>query len=303
MENLRIVMMNGGLGNQMYQYAFLRYIEIMTGSKCFVDDSAFFCQEHIEHNGYELERVFNIKLNLLSNFFSDDVWNEMIEKKYSGISIPQQLLENGINLMLVAEAKDYSFEGNRIFFEPGHFDSGTMLALSSAEGSVYFHGYWVNALFFSIIKDNLLNEFRFPEIENTLEKNTINKRYEDLIYLTNSVAVHIRRGDFVKCGRAVSPDKYLKAIELMESKNTDCTYFVFSDDITWCKEHESELGIESVSGDIIYVEENCGNNNNYIDMQLMSKCKKMIISNSPFGSWAYYLNRNPNLEVTVVDRL
>ena len=80
MENLRIVLMNGGLGNQLYQYTFMRFLEVSTGEKCWVDDSAF-CGERVEHNGYELEKIFGVKLNKLSQFFTADVWAEMMRLK------------------------------------------------------------------------------------------------------------------------------------------------------------------------------------------------------------------------------
>lgn len=302
MDNLRIVMMNGGLGNQMFQYTFMRYIEIMTNTKCLVDDSAFF-GTHVEHNGYELEKVFHIQLNLLSNFFSEDVWNDMIAKKENGISIPQQLKDNGLDIMVLADATDYSFEGNSVFFSPADVNQGVIRAFASAEGCIYYHGYFVNTLFFKEISSIIRNEFTFLPITNTLDIDTINRRYMDLICLTNSVALHIRRGDFVQCGRAVSEDKYRKAISLFEEKYNNCTYFVFSDDMKWCKEKQEELGIAAIRGDVFFVEENNEDNKNYIDMQLMTKCKKMIISNSSFGWWAYLLNTEKDLEIIQVNKL
>ena len=51
-DDFKIVLMNGGLGNQICQYIFLRWLEINTGKKCLADDSAF-CLAKPEHNGYE----------------------------------------------------------------------------------------------------------------------------------------------------------------------------------------------------------------------------------------------------------
>ena len=69
---MKIVLMNGGLGNQLFQYAFYRYIQIATNDICYIDDSAFF-GKNVEHNGFEIEKVFNIKCNLLSDFFDTDI--------------------------------------------------------------------------------------------------------------------------------------------------------------------------------------------------------------------------------------
>ena len=52
---MKIVLMNGGLGNQLFQYAFYRYIQIATNDICYIDDSAFF-GKNVEHNGFEIEK-------------------------------------------------------------------------------------------------------------------------------------------------------------------------------------------------------------------------------------------------------
>ena len=108
---MKIILMNGGLGNQLFQYVFYRYIEFATGDICYIDDSAFW-GNNIEHNGFEIEKIFDLKCNLLSSFFDDDVWNEMLTKKKEGISIPQQLHNVGIDISVIAETDDLEFNGN-----------------------------------------------------------------------------------------------------------------------------------------------------------------------------------------------
>ncbi len=294
MENIRIVMMNGGLGNQLYQYTFLRYIELVTGENCLVDDSAFWGEGHIDHNGYELEKIFGIKLNLLSGFFSEDVWKEMIHKKDEGVSVLQQLKDNGLNLFLIAEAEDYEFDGNSIFFEPHYINNEILLAFTKTKGCVYYHGYWVNSIYWNIVHEHIRKELNFPTIG---EDDRSNRSYLDKICSTNSVSLHIRRGDFITCGRVLAPEKYKNAIKHFEDKYDDCTYFIFSDDIAWCQKNEKILGIEDIKDKVVYVTGNMTDKRNYTDMQLMSYCKKMIVSNSSFGIWAYYLKQDKDVEV------
>lgn len=301
MSNLRIVMMNGGLGNQMYQYTFLRYLEHVTGEKCIVDDSAFFGENCVEHNGYELERIFGVKLNLLSDNFSDEIWRQMVENKLNGISIPQQLLDNGINLFMAAEAADDSFNGNTVNFNWEYTDNGMVYALVNMTGNIYYHGYFVHPFYFNSIKSIIRNELVFPDIKTVEGLDSKNIAYEELIEMTDSVGVHIRRGDFLKCGRALTPDKYARSVQAFEQKHDDLTYFIFSDDAQWCMSHKAELGLDMIKGEIYFVTENSGNGFNYVDMQLMSKCKKLIISNSSFGTWAYMLNATPGLEMIQAD--
>ena len=62
---MKIQFLNGGLANQVFQYIFVRYAELSHPgcAPWFIDDSFFFVNN--VHNGYELERVFNINANLL----------------------------------------------------------------------------------------------------------------------------------------------------------------------------------------------------------------------------------------------
>ena len=73
---MKFIWMNGGLGNQAFQYIFMRYLEITTGDTCMIDDCFFY--QNPQHNGYELERIWGLKPNLLSDQFTTDVWDEII---------------------------------------------------------------------------------------------------------------------------------------------------------------------------------------------------------------------------------
>ena len=111
----------------------LPYIQIATNDICYIDDSAFF-GKNVEHNGFEIEKVFNIKCNLLSDFFDTDVWLEMLKRKQEGISIPQQLLNVGIDSVVIAETEDVLFNG-RIIEVKSNDD------LTSKHDNIYYHGY------------------------------------------------------------------------------------------------------------------------------------------------------------------
>ena len=53
-KNMMLVYMNGGLGNQIFQYMFFRWLEITTGQTCVIDDGLFFGR-HVPHNGGKLQ--------------------------------------------------------------------------------------------------------------------------------------------------------------------------------------------------------------------------------------------------------
>lgn len=83
------------LDNQTFQYIFSRWIELASGEKCFLDDSAFGSTK-VAHNGFEMKRVFpNTKIKLLSDVFEEDVWTYMMEQRSKGTSICQQIKDMG----------------------------------------------------------------------------------------------------------------------------------------------------------------------------------------------------------------
>ena len=282
---MKIVLMNGGLGNQLFQYAFYRYIQIATNDICYIDDSAFF-GKNVEHNGFEIEKVFNIKCNLLSDFFDTDVWLEMLKRKQEGISIPQQLLNVGIDIVVIAETEDVLFNG-RIIEVKSNDD------LTSKHDNIYYHGYWIMEKWFEENRELLIKELKFKEIIDNQ-----NKMYLEYIEKKNSVAVHIRRGDFVKLGRDLDFSYYVNAIEKIENVLNEAIYFVFSDDVDWCRENYVKLGFEKVKNRIIFIDGNKADDA-YIDMQLMASCKHMILANSSFSSFASLLNPNPEKIVVI----
>ena len=119
--------------------------------------------------------------------------------------------------------------------------------------------------------------------------------------MSPSVAIHIRRGDYVPLGLAIPLDQYPRLTEaFVKLYSPDWEAFVFSDDIPWCREHEEELGLRRFRG-IHFVEGN-GHGKNYIDMQLMSQCKGMILSNSAFCYLAALLNAEKKAVVNLTGR-
>jgi len=111
----------------------------------------------------------------------------------------------------------------------------------------------------------------------------------------NSVAIHIRRSDYISAEcynrywHLEDTDYYQKAIEYVKSRFENYSIFVFSDDIEWCKENMSLT-------DTFFIDWNKGNDSIY-DMYLMSLAKVNIIANSTFSFWAAYLNRRSELTI------
>lgn len=283
---MRIQYLNGGLANQVFQYIFYRYAELENTSQhnWYLDDSFFFFQN--AHNGYELEKVFGLKPRLLSQQFDSDVWDVFIENRKNGIGTAQTMLNLGFPIKMISEASNYKtdnpFQGQVLTLPCNEYHPEVL----NVQGDfLYYFGYWINKNWFSKYKCLFLDELSFSPITDK-----INKSYEAQIKATLSVGIHIRCGDFIRLGFALKPDYYNSAIQQVLNVHSDVTFFVFSDDIEWCENHIKELGLYTPN-DVVFVK---GNSKivNYIDLQLMSMCKGLIMSNSSFCYLSALLNTN-----------
>ena len=281
---MKIQFLNGGLANQTFQYIFTRFAQLRNpdNGSWYLDDSFFFI--HDVHNGYELDKVFGLQPNLLSRFFDEDVWEYMIlQKKEHNRSIPEQLLENGMGLYMIAEASNYT-ECNPFYGNVEHVRANEYIPeLADLPGDVYFHGYWINKEYFNAYREQFINELRMPDITESH-----NLMYADMIRGSRSASLHVRRGDFLDFGWELPEDVIYRLVGSMHNEIPDMTLFVFSDDINWCKDNRKELGLD-IPQETVFVEGNSGEMA-FRDMQLMSMCKNMIIGTSSFNFLAALLN-------------
>lgn len=141
---------------------------------------------------------------------------------------------------------------------------------------VNYIGYWQSPYYHKGIYSILQNEFWVKEEFYTKEY----REYKEKILNTNSVALHVRRGDFLMhpSHYVVPLDYYQKALSLVKNLKTNPHIFVFSDDLPWCKKaFEGE--------NVTFVE-----TRDYLEFDLMRLCKTKIIGNSTFSWWPAYLD-------------
>jgi hypothetical protein len=162
-------------------------------------------------------------------------------------------------------------------------------AFDSLKGNVMLSGYFQNEKYVKGAEADIRNAFIF---RHPLEEK--NKHVARLLTSTESVSVHIRRGDYVQNANAASnfitcdASYYEKAVTYLCENVNNPSFYIFSDDFDWVKENLN-FGSHPVS----FIDWNRGNKS-YIDMQLMSLCKHNIIANSSFSWWGAWLNANPD---------
>ncbi len=254
-----IIRLWGGLGNQMFQYAL--YMSFLNKGIAAKLDRSFYDKHH-EHNGYELENIFKVSPSYASYL------NRL------AVKLPGKLLYKLFN---------------RPYKETDEMTGCFQPEVASLK-SGYLKGYWQTEKYFSAIKPEVKKQFVFPQLTDTA-----NLAMLDKILHSESVSIHIRRGDFLEKDRnwAISTEYYSKAIRFIKEGTTDPAFFIFSDDSEWVRKN---IAVENAS----YIDWN-KKNDSYKDMQLMSNCKHNIIANSSFSWWGAWLNDHRDKIVVAPD--
>lgn len=149
------------------------------------------------------------------------------------------------------------------------------------------------------IDDEIRKAFIFPEIDDEVNRNFANQ-----IRSCESVAIHARRGDMLTVSGKYYRSGYFRRAVQHIKKNVDKPVFFFfcdSSSVDWCRIHPRIFGLNYDKDKVIFVDCNCGATS-YRDMQLMTMCKHNIITNSSFGWWGAYLNKNP-VKITISPEL
>ncbi len=257
----------GGLGNQMFQYAMGRSLSLENNAEVKFCIDSF--SQYQSHNGFELQRVFGIELPVAS---LDELKN-VLNFGRSNPFLRRALTKDSLK----------AIRGSKYKLDP---ESGYNSALINSLGSdAYLHGYWQSEKYFSKYSDQIRKDFHFA---NPLDG--VNAALMAQIQAFNSVSIHVRRGDYVSNPKTFTThgvcgiDYYQKAIQLMESQVNEPRFFVFTDDIKWAKQE-----LLTRYPQMTIVDQNLGLDC-YKDMQLMSACSHHIIANSSFSWWGAWLN-------------
>lgn len=269
-----IVRFKGGLGNQMFQYAFLKSLESKGRN---VGASLGFYKEHPELRQFELDNVFpNIKMKtgFDAEFFrAYDKWCSI---KYD-------------NVKLDTFKKDLK---NRFFWSEAAEEEGNYQEKVYETENCVFSGYWQTEKYFTEIRKELVKDFDFSDINKDYGLLLLSKR---LLANDSYISIHVRRGDYLQWpeiyGEICTEQYYQDAMTLLETK-VHCPIFVFfSDDINWVKSH-----LRRAEG--IYIDNSIFDHYQpWYDMYLMSCCSHNIIANSSFSWWGAWLNQRENRQV------
>lgn len=275
----------GGLGNQMFQYVFGRYAQEYFQESVVYDISKY------QYNAGEIRKFELQNFNIAKDWVQLPVESNILKKYdyafafYRLISIPYLL----INRYLVSQKK--ATIGDKLFQRMAnlcgyyrHYYGEYYDFFPTINPNKHFMGHWfrkeIVQKMHSIVKSEL-------KVKTEISEDAQN--YLDKIRNTNSVGVHIRRGDYVDLGMIVCDiEYYRKSMEMMSTLEEKPVFYIFSDDIEWVKENLI------TDFNMVFVE---GNHSAVEDMKLLYSCNHFIMSNSTFSWWGAYLGSYPDKRV------
>ena len=251
-----IVKIIGGLGNQMFSYAFAKAME-SRGNRVKIDISGY---KTYKLHEYQLDK-FNIDLPVSTESENNSLFGKTFFNKI--------MRRIGLDFSKRIKEKNLFFKKN--FLE--------------VTNETYFEGYFQSEKYFKDIRNIIRTQF---SIKPSISSYT-NDLKKIIIDSNASCSLHIRRGDYVDaknisthgiCGS----EYYENAVKYLEKKFGVLNYFIFSDDLEWCKNNlklDNAVFVDSKEKRIAHE-----------DIYLMSLCNHNVIANSSFSWWGAWLNSN-----------
>lgn len=262
-----VVKLIGGLGNQLFQYAAGTALANYHKTELFLDLSYL----NADTKGAYTKRKFELdKFNIHAK-----IADERILKNFNfnenKTSVKLKKLLPGLFGKMIFNEHQFNFHSNFLKFP----------------ANTYLNGYWQSERYFNSFRGKLLDEIT---LNNPLTKGAV--AIDQKIQSTTSVSLHVRRGDFVSLKSAnhfhghLELEYYKLAVEKINLKIKNATFFIFSDDMDWCRANFDFIASkEFIDGE--------GNNiTTHEELILMSHCKHNIIANSSFSWWGAWLNQN-----------
>ena len=263
----------GGLGNQMFQYALARKIELSKKVTVKLDISWF--------NNFDKKttpRYYSLpKFNIIESIATEQEIKKF--QKYKKIPGRRHFLHN------------FFIANNSIYIEEKKASFNNIL--QNVKDNTYLYGNWQTEKYFKDIQGTIRKELSLKEEpSNNYKKNLESIKQKR----KSSVSIHIRRGDYTlpeiedRIG-ICSLDYYVRSIKKINDIIPNPHFFIFTDDVEWVK---NNLKLNYPATFVSSQENTNHSNKDYEELLLMSKCSHNIIANSTFSWWGAWLNINPD---------
>lgn len=273
--NTVIVRFQGGLGNQLFQYAFGRAVAARNGARLLFDMD-FFDLPPGEHT----TRAYGLDAFGLQCARATAV--QIARARQRGNAIRAWLHALHPRLALDRSVKERAFT----------FDA----RVQQVQGDTYFEGYWQSARYFADIAHELRREIRL-QLPLPAHLQAIGAR----IAGGGCISVHVRRGDYISNPYASAhfapcdAGYYTAAVRMLRADVPEAPVVIFSDDIAWARAHVR------AAGEVLHVPAEPADHP-AVHLHLMAMCQHQVIANSSYSWWAAWLNQRPGRRVIAPQR-
>jgi hypothetical protein len=268
-----VVRIHGGLGNQMFQYALGRHLSLTTGQSLRLETG----MHNPSHLGkFDLDK-FHIVGSIAYGSESSLFWRPAARV-----------------LPRLARLFGISREALRIYCQTNSMDVDEEVLRITR--SAYLVGAWQNERYFVGSASVIRRDFTLKEPPDAANRARLAE-----IGGSESVAVHVRRGDYARDAKTAAEygvcdlSYYQRACARILASVASPRFFVFSDEPAWCRKNLSFIP------DLTVVDNNSPERR-HEDLRLMAACKHFIIANSSFSWWGAWLGANPNRIVVAPNR-
>jgi hypothetical protein len=262
-----VVQIINGFGNQLFQYATARQLARRLGMPVKLDLTAF----------GRLDNVWKFQLD----YFDCD-FQLATEQEIFQLADPYIFHTFGFGFTKKLRVANYSSSTHFLERTPPYDEK-----ILRIKESHYLEGYFQSEKYISDVRPEMVKEFtalrqEFVQFDPVLLEK---------IKSSNSIAVHVRRGDYAsnvdinKTYGVCSAHYYQQALKYLKERVSAPHVFIFSNDVEWCRtELDFDVPTTYVSGSF----------DPPVDFYLMSACKHFIIANSTFSWLAAYLGQSPD---------
>ena len=272
----------GGLGNQMFQYAYAYSLAQKLKEELFIDTSFYPQDKKIDLFTLMVPELKKWEEAPISSFEKTRV--VIVQKFYH---VLQKLIRVFRRTDRLGEKlfKFFSRRGYNFNFDPYFYEYK-----KDAENT-YLYGYFQGEKYFENVAESIKEQFKVKK-----ELSDYAKEVKEQIKKENSVALHIRLGDYTQKKNydlyVCTKEYYENAIDYIKNNIENPEFFVFTNDLEGAKK------LVDFPKETFFVEKT----ENYEDLALMQECKHFIISNSTFSWWGAYLSENPDKKIVVPDK-
>ena len=329
---MKVIHIESGLGNQMLSYCeYLAMKKVNPTDDVYIENIIYDipeCNEVIcQWNGYELERVFGIKVPNIKEYFLEEQWKQIMadirasefwDKNWNyPVYFTKAFRNAGLDIKNIRgdfeepsfyakcrpdkDSLIYKLKNTRLALYLRMWKKRRRIPiplnvdktfLTSSENLFTGQQLWFKMKGSGIerIAKEIRDAFAFPQVKD--EKN---KKALEYIETCNAVAIHARRGDMLGSNYPCYVTGYFKrAVGYIREQTSNPVFFIFCDpgSVQWAVENAAVLGLNMAKDEVHFVNWN-KKEESFRDMQLMAACKHQVITNSSFGWWGAWLNTNP----------